>query len=136
MKGLEFAHNIKQLGALAFVPVPDVIDLFERLVLTDFFRDNGEVLPLVDYFEETWIGMARRGQRRLARFEMALWNCYDGVKDGLPKTNNSVKGWHNEFDSLLAANHPSIWKFSEELQKQQSLNEMKIIQHLAGRNPD
>ena len=80
--------------------------------------------------------MARRGQRRPARFEMALWNCYDGVKDGLTKTNNSVEGWHNELGSLLAANHPSIWKFIEELQEQQSLNEMKIIQHLAGRNPD
>ena len=45
-----------------------------------------------------------------------------GVKDGLPKTNNSVEGWHNEFGSLLAANRPSIWKFIEGLQKQQSLN--------------
>ena len=133
---LDFAHNIKQLGALAFVPVPDVIDSFERLILTDFFRDNEEVLPLVDYFEETWIGVVRRGQRRSARFEIALWNCYDAVKDGLPKTNNSVEGWHNEFGSLLSANHPSIWKFIEGLQKQQSLNEMKIIQYLAGRNPD
>ena len=133
---LEFAHNIKQLGALAFVPVPDVIDSFERLVLTDFFRDNDEVLALVDYFEEMWIGMVRHGRRRPARFDIALWNCYDAVRDGLPKTNNSVEGWHNEFGSLLAANHPSIWKFIEGLQKQQSLNEMKIAQYLAGRNPD
>ena len=47
-----------------------------------------------------------------------------------------TQGWHNEFGSLLAVNHPSIWKFIEGLQKQQSLNKMKIAQYLAGRNPD
>ena len=62
-----------------------------------------------------------RRQRRPARFEILLRNCYGQVKDGLPKTNNSVEDWHNKFGSLLAAKHPSIWKFIEELQKQQSL---------------
>lgn len=131
-----FAHQIKMLGSLAFVPEAEVLDAFEQLGNTEFYRDNEEAIPLLDYFEETWIGMVRRGRRRPPKFSISLWNCYEGVREDLPKTNNSVEGWHNEFSSLIGANHPSIWKFIEGLQKQQSINEMKIIQYLSGRNED
>jgi len=35
---------------------------------------------------------------------------YIGQLEGLPKTNNSVEGWHKAFLSLLAATHPTVWQ--------------------------
>ncbi|KAL4131205.1 hypothetical protein QTP88_008546 [Uroleucon formosanum] len=47
-------------------------------------------------------------------------------------TNNYVKRWHKGFNNLLSSCHPTIWKFIEAIQKEQSLNDMKINQSIAG----
>lgn len=58
---LEFKLRVKKLAALAFLPLADVIDAYE--VLADTFEDDE--LPLLAYFEPTWIGapVGRRGRR-------------------------------------------------------------------------
>lgn len=65
-----------------------------RLSLTIFFVENKELLlPLTDYFEETWIGTpTKRNQRRSSVFNLQLWNQYDVTFTGLPKTNNNIEG--------------------------------------------
>lgn len=134
----EFALSIRQLAALAFVPLTDVSGAFEDLMETNFYQINSEILgPLVNYFEDTWIGRpGRRGRGRSApMFSQSLWNCYDASIDDLPKTNNSVEGWHRGFSQLLGAHHPSIWKFINGIKKEQSLNEMRLEQYIAGHQP-
>jgi hypothetical protein len=56
-------------------------------------------------------------KRRSPRFPIQLWNCYNLVQYDIPKTDNSVEGWHNSFNSTLNALHPSIWMFTEALKK-------------------
>lgn len=117
------------LPALAYVPVDDVVGAFETL---------SDVLPaeaqsIVDYFEDTWIGrINRRGQRRPPTFAVESWNCYVAAVDGLAKTNNAVEGWHRAFMEVVRAHHPCIFKFISALKKEQSLNETKIQQYIAG----
>jgi len=50
----------------------------------------------------------------------------------LPKTNNSVEGWHRAFSSLLGASHPTTWRLIDVIKKEQGLTEMKINQLIAG----
>ena len=132
----EFALNIKMLAALAFIPIEDVAETFDELLETEFYEENQELLkPLIDYFEDNWIGRTQRRRRRAPTFEIELWNCFLSTLDGLPKTNNSCEGWHRSFSSLLGASHPTIWKFIDGIKLEQSLNEMKIEQYLAGDDP-
>jgi len=113
----DFALNIKKLMALAFIPVPVVADTFDELMSQSFFVEHEELLrPLTDYFEDTWIGRPTR-IRRPPIFSLDLWNQYDPTLEGLPKTNNSVEGWHKAFLSLLAAIHPTIWRLIDTLKK-------------------
>jgi len=129
----EFSLQVRYLSALAFVPENDVIDVFETLCESTYYTDNEEVLePLISYFEDTWIGRPNRRKRRNPRFPISLWNCYTSTISGLPRTNNYVEGWHRGFNNLLSSCHPTIWKFIEAIQKEQSLNEMKINQYIAG----
>lgn len=130
----DFALQIRMLPALAFVPTGNIVQAFDDLI------DHGQFLlesqPVVDYFEDTWIGRPNRGnRRRLPRFPHDLWNCYDAVIDGLPKTNNSVEGWHRGFVELVGGHHPTIWKFISSLKLEQSRNEAVIEQYLAGQEP-
>lgn len=127
----DFALMLRLLPALAFVPEQSVVEAFERLCDKNVFPC--EVQPVVDYFEDTWIGrLQRRNHRRTPHFPHCMWNCFDGVLEGLPKTNNSIEGWHRGFETQIAADHPNIWKFIDGIQREQSLNYLKIEQLVSG----
>jgi hypothetical protein len=137
MEDPDYAFHLRQLAALAFIPPPDVVEAFEELTESQFFVDNEEELRnLINYFEDTWIGRpTRRGGRGNPVFSIEMWNCYNEVLNDLPKTNNSVEGWHRGFSQLLGAYHPTIWKFINGLQQEQSFNELKLEQYSAGQQP-
>lgn len=130
----EFALKMRMISALAFVPVDNVVDSFEQLC------DNNnypvEAQPVLDYFEDTWIGRPDRRQlRRAPRFSHEMWNCVDAVIIDISKTNNACEGWHRAFSEIIGASHPTIWKFLMALKNEQSLNEAKIEQYFAGNEP-
>ena len=54
---------------------------------------------------------------------------------GAKSVNAMKRSRHRGFCQLLGAYHPSIWKFTEALKKEQSLNELKLGQFLAGQLP-
>jgi len=62
----EFTFHIRMLPALAYVPQIKVIKDYEKLLDSDYFSENEELLmPIIDYFEGNRIGrLHRRCQRR------------------------------------------------------------------------
>ncbi|KAF5281724.1 hypothetical protein FQR65_LT14564 [Abscondita terminalis] len=129
----EFALTMRMLPALAFVPAGNVINVFEQLCEENVIPPEAQ--GVLDYFEDTWIGRPLRRQRRPPRFPYNMWNCFDGVNEDLPKTNNSVEGWHRSFDQQISSTHPNIWKYIEALQREQSLHRLQIEQYISGEEP-
>ncbi|XP_025192763.1 uncharacterized protein LOC112592834 [Melanaphis sacchari] len=130
----EFCIQIRLLPALAYVPVSDVIASFEHLCESDYYIEHEELFrPLLDYFEDTWLGKTVRKRRRGPTFPLEMWNCYDAID--LPKTNNSVEGWNRGFNHLLGSCHPTLWKLIEGFKQEQTNTEMKIEQYIRGQNP-
>ena len=103
----------------AFIPPQQVIAVFERL--SDHIQQaNGEDAQVLDYFEDTYVGRFRRnGPRGVPLFT---------VQQEMPRTNNHIEGWHRKFQGICASYHPKFWKFLELLQKEQSINQVAIIQ--------
>ncbi|XP_041371610.1 uncharacterized protein LOC121385139 [Gigantopelta aegis] len=99
----ELSLQIRMIPALAFVPVAGVPATFE-LIQEDLPE---ELQPILDYFEDTFIGRARRRGRREPRFQHSMWNCH-------------------------GAYHPNIWVFLDVLKKEQSQTEVAMTQALAG----
>lgn len=88
---------------------------------------------MLDYFEDVWIGRPGRSQsRRAPTFPINMWNMYSNIQLDLPRTNNSVEGWHTGFSSLLRCSHPTMWKFLNVLKSEQSKNEMVFEKIIAG----
>ena len=125
----EFSIFVRMLAAFAFVPEKDVITSFETLIDVEY-PDRAEAI--IDYFEDNFIGMKdRRGVRKSPSFPVALWNVSQRLADALPRTNNSVEGWHNGFQRTLMCSHPSVWKLIEKLQEER-LQKFATTQLLAG----
>jgi len=62
-----FTLHLKCLPALAFVPVSEVPDAYEKLVASSFYSQNEFLAPLLQYFEETWVGkQTEKGRRQPA----------------------------------------------------------------------
>lgn len=129
-----FRLKVKKLLALAFVPVSDVIKAFE-LIADDFNDDDDE--KLLDYFEPTWIGEPkRRGTgRKQPKFPIELWNIYDRVSANLPRSNNSIEGWHNAFAKRVSIVHPTINKLTDKIRREQSKFEVDVAQIRQGHEP-
>ncbi|KII67221.1 hypothetical protein RF11_13857 [Thelohanellus kitauei] len=97
--------------AICFVPIPDVCFAFEKVLFSNFFVNDSEILNcLSDYFEEYYIvRILRSNIRRATLFPPSLWNCYDATINNISRTNNSVKGWHNGFARFINCHHPYIY---------------------------
>lgn len=128
-----FALNMRSLAAIAFVPTEIVTEVFEHLCQQGVFPPESQ--PVVDYFEDTWIGRPARGHRRPPKYAHEIWNVHQLVLEGLPRTNNSVEGWHRGFEQQVDACHPNIWRFIDCVKKEQSMNELQIEQYLSGGAP-
>lgn len=96
----EFAFKLKMLCAIAFVPVDDIVMAFEQLYDSEIFPSEAE--SVINYFEDTWIGRPNRKQRKPPQYPYELWNLYQTVLDDLPRTNNSVEGWHRSFETPVS----------------------------------
>ena len=121
----------RMIPAIAFVPINDVTDSFELLQEAQ----PEELQPIMDYFEDTFIGRPGRRNRRGPVFPLPLWNMVDRVHAGLPRTNNNIEGWHRHMDASVGCHHPSIWTFLDVLKKEQALNRINILQIIAGEGP-
>lgn len=121
----DLALKLKLLSALAYIPTKYVVTAFEQMIRSVEFPL--ETQPVVDYFEDTWIGRPVGEKRRDPLFKHSHWNCFDAVIRNLPRTNNAIEGWHRGFSSNTES-HPNIFKFIELLKKEQSKNELILNQ--------
>ena len=124
----EFAIKCRMIAALAFVPQNHVVEAFEELQESS----PDELGPIIDYFEDTYIGRKRRRNRAPPMFRHETWNMNERAANELPKTNNKVEGWHRKMVSAVNSCHPNFWHFLEVLKKEQTLSNVVMNQAEAG----
>ena len=54
------------------------------------------------------------------------------VNGYLPRTNNSVEGWHRAFQQTVECHHPSIFKIVEHFKKEKNQMEIEHERFQAG----
>ena len=80
---------------------------------------------MADYvanFDATYVTSVRARDRRAARaarYTIQIWNQYDAAVERKAKTNNVLESWHNRFQLLIGKNHPDVFAFIREMQKEQ-----------------
>lgn len=147
-----FRINVNKLVALAFVPVNDVVKAYMS-IFNDFDHECEELLA---YFEKTWVGQKRTrgiyqcvlpfcsdlrsffilGSRRTKPlYAIELWNVYERVVQDLPRSNNSIEGWHRAFNCRVSIKHPSVTKLAKCIVREQTKFEFDIARIKVGQQP-
>lgn len=127
----EFSLLMRMIPALAFVPIDEIINVFEEL--QEAMSPEG--IPVLDYFEDSYIGRKRRRNRAVPLFPHEIWNVNERVVGNLPRTNNTVEGWNRKMQAAVSCHHPNIWRFINVLRKEYALNQNVIDQALGGHAP-
>ena len=82
---------------------------------------------------------AGRFKRNAARcppvFPINLWNMFHRTDAELPRTNNSIEGWHRSFNAQVSSYHPTFWKSLDNLNREESLTRAQILHCLGGHAP-
>jgi hypothetical protein len=116
------------LAALSFLKPEEVILGFEDILETWL----NESCPVLEYFEDTYIVRPLRHGRRKPRFDIEIWNKYERICLNLPRTNNSVEGWHSGFNRALQNHHMSIINFLTEIIIEHNKTELIFAQLHSG----
>ena len=138
MKYLEddsFRKLVHMHGALAFVPVNDVIQAWNDLCsyLSEHFEDDSQADDFNAYIEQSFIGRIQPdGSRRSPKYRIEYWNQYSNVLAENSRTNNGIEGWHNGLNHLGDCSHPNVYKFVSILQKDMLRSKLKIEEDAAG----
>lgn len=131
----QIRQAIQCLMALPFVPLEDVLETFDLIVnrctLTENDAHYVSVHELFSYVQRIYVrGVTARGRRRAVppRFPPQLWNVYELVLNKQQRTTNSVESWHSRFQRMIQSHHSGVWKFLENIQKDENENQVIITQ--------
>ena len=92
---------------------------------------NDEILEIGNYFQENYTGQRfASGRVQQGLFPYDIWNMFDRVRNRLPRTNNSIEGWHNSFGSTIHP-HPELYKLAEKFYLEQNKQHKEMLQHKA-----
>ena len=64
-----------------------------------------------------------------------MWNVYERVLRDLPRSNNSIEGWHRAFNNRVSVKHPSVTKLAQCIVREQSKFELDIERIRVGQQP-
>ena len=94
-----------------------------------------KLAPLMDYFEDTWVGhLHRSGDRSLPKYHIPWWNICESITSQEAITNTAVEGWpipskeHLEEATLHSTNASKFIKkkqMYQELIMEQFLTQLK-----------
>ncbi|CAF3407635.1 unnamed protein product [Rotaria socialis] len=89
-------------------------------------------ISFINYFVPQSSAWIRVLAEKKPLFPIEIWNVYDRTIANLPRSNNSIKGWHNAFTKCVAIVHPTITKLIEKIRREQSKFEGDIAQTRQG----
>lgn len=129
-----YKQMVMMLLNLAFVPVEDVRNAY--IVVKDWIVrkeiiNSGDVL---DYFETVYIGIFSTDLIIIKEpmYELSFWNVYQRVFNNIPRTTNSVEGWHRSINQKAEIAHPNIARLITLIQDEEEINRINILKSLSG----
>jgi hypothetical protein len=118
--------------ALSFVPPANVkVELEKLRKYFNLEEKNENILRIFDWFEKQYCNFEKRC---LTNSSFVFWNVYDRTLNSIPRTSNSIEGYHRHLNARLGIKQQSILKIGRILQEEQLFVENHLIESLYIKN--
>ncbi len=88
---------IKKCFHLAFIPEEQVLMEFEKISFEVSKQENNEnILLFLIYFRKQFVA---GDVSTNPAYDVKFWSCYKRVLNSIPRTTNSLEGWHRQLNS-------------------------------------
>lgn len=124
-----FKLDLKMILALSFVPTMNVLN--EAKKLRSYFlneRKCSQSISILEWFYKQYITSVEYSTN--SNKNISFWNVYSRTISGIPRTSNSLEGYHRHLNCLIMQKQHSILLIGKELIKEQSLIENFLISSL------
>lgn len=136
----ENSIKFKMVAALAFVPLENVTESWEELLLimqpwvvaqTEEIRHK--IYDFLSFFELDYIGKNVEGMRCKPRVaDVNMWNVRNVTLDGFRRTDDEVETFHKKISNIIQNHHVSLWKILKFLQNLQAETEKMMAESITG----
>lgn len=116
--------QVKMILALSFVPSADVLIVAARLKKFILQEKSDELLSLFEWFQGEYLSNDTGNK------SVSFWNVYERTQLKIPRTTNSLEGYHRHLNTFINTKQSSIITILNELKNEQFIVENKIFMSL------
>ncbi len=118
--------TIRRCFQLAFIPCNLILREFEKILFDVNESNNDEnILNFLLYFRRQFIGGDINQE---PSYEKIFWSCYQRVINSIPRTTNSLEGWHRQLNSSFNRSHLNLASFVNVLAREEQRIFVKLTQ--------
>ncbi len=100
---------LRRCFLLAFCPIDNVFIEFEKIEHDSKDQENDlKINNFLIYFRKQFIAS---GVSPEPVYEIKFWSCYYRVVNEIPRTTNSLEGWHRQLNNSFNHPHPNFAAF-------------------------
>lgn len=138
-----FALQARMIPALAFIPIDELGNALDAL--RGFTEEEVDepipsidvaLIPVLDYFEDNYVGrLLRKNRRAQPKFKPQMWSCYERTLNDEARTNNYAEAAHRRLQAEFGVDHPTLWKFIDGLRTVQKSIDQIYEEFVRGDEP-
>ncbi|KAG0442421.1 hypothetical protein DMUE_0280 [Dictyocoela muelleri] len=116
--------QVKMMLALSFVPSSEVYIVAARLKTFIIQQKCEDMLALFEWFQAEYLS-TETGNKTVS-----FWNVYERTRSNIPRTTNSLEGYHRHLNTFINTKQSSIIPILNELKNEQIIIENRIFMSL------
>jgi hypothetical protein len=122
-----FKKLIRSFLSLAFFPPEYIKQAFKDLKdqNVENFLKYKNLESFINYFNSNFVGLENKDN---TVYDLKMWSVYDNVINNIPKSTNSLEGWHRGLNASIVQKHPNFANFVTILQREEEVCFVKLLQ--------
>ena len=117
--------------AVAFVKIVDI----DKSINLLYDKLPEEIIPLLEWFEEIYVGPFIRNRRRSPRYSPVLWYVHERVLNKEDSTNNYAEAANRRLNIQMEVDLPTLWAIISCLRRIRSGRDTFLRQLQTGKSP-
>jgi hypothetical protein len=101
----------KKIFNLSFFPLEVIQNSFLEIKKeAEFLGVYESMKQFFEYYKSTYI-IDNAEHVKCSMYELTFWSCHERIINDIPRSTNSVEGWHRSLNNYTFVSHPNIGKF-------------------------